>query len=34
MPPIYGTKLTCGLAKKAISESGLLPHAIFIEIDA
>lgn len=34
MPPIYGTKLTCGLAKKAISEAWLLPHAIFIEIDA
>jgi ribonuclease J len=34
MPPIYGTKLTCGLAKKAISEAGLLPHTIFIEVDA
>lgn len=34
MPPIYGTKLTCGLARKAISEAGLLPHTTFIEIDA
>ncbi len=34
MPVVYGTKLTCGLAKKAISEAGLLPHATFVEIDA
>ncbi len=34
MPVVYGTKLTVGLAKKAISEAGLLPHTTFIEIDA
>lgn len=34
MPVVYGTKLTCGLAKKAIAEAGLLPHATFIEVDA
>lgn len=34
MPVIYGTRLTVGLAKKAIAEAGLLPHATFVEIDA
>ncbi len=34
MPTLYGTRLTIGLVKKAISEAGLLPYATFVEIDA
>ncbi len=34
MPVLYGTKLTLGLVKKAITEAWLLPYAQFVEIDA
>ena len=34
MPPIYGTRFTLGLIKKSLEEAGLMPFAIFIEIDA
>ena len=34
MPVLYGTKLTLGLVKKAITEAWLLPYAKFVEIDA
>ena len=34
MPVLYGTKLTLGLVRKAITEAWLLPYAKFVEIDA
>jgi len=34
MPVLYWTKLTLWLAKKSLTEAGLLPHTTFVEIDA
>lgn len=33
MPPLYWTRLTLWIIKKSLTEAGLLPHAVFVEID-